>query len=199
VGKIIGYYYKGVLVDIPMAVNEGLRAVPRMYGEEVKSYDNIKDFKSGAAAARENFTDGMTGVSELLRQPYKGAQEDGFRGMVKGFVKGPLSMGTKASSGISFTPLFLLPCYHKNDTNASGSAAALGLVAYPGQGLVKSIHTAMHGKTRRLISKARLKEGQYLAIQSSKAWSNCPAVLEAFEAQQRQPGAEISGFERIRD
>jgi hypothetical protein len=100
VGKIIGYYYKGVLVDIPMAVNEGLRAVPRMYGEEVKSYDNIKDFRSGAAAARENFTDGMTGVSEILKQPYKGAQEDGFRGMVKGFVKGPISVGTKASSGM---------------------------------------------------------------------------------------------------
>ncbi|KAJ5753467.1 uncharacterized protein N7511_007620 [Penicillium nucicola] len=175
VGKIIGYYYKGVLVDIPMAVNEGLRAVPRMYGEEVKSYDNITDFKSGAAAARENFTDGMAGVSEILKQPYKGVQEDGFRGMVKGFVKGPLSMGTKASS------------------------AALGLVAYPGQGLAKSIHTAMHGKTRKLVGKARLKEGQHLAVQSPKAWSNCPAVLEAFETQQRNPGAEISGFERIQD
>ncbi|KAJ5780212.1 hypothetical protein N7457_005372 [Penicillium paradoxum] len=164
VGKIIAYYYKGVLVDIPGAVNEGLRAVPRLYGEEVKDYDNIRDFKSGVAAASDNFAHGFShGLTDIFRQPYEGAQKDGIRGAIKGFVKGPIGMGTKAASG------------------------ALGLVAYPGQGLAKSLHSAIHSKTRKQLVKARLKESEYLARQSAKAQSSCPDILEAFEAHQRQP------------
>ncbi|KGO73227.1 UDP-glucuronosyl/UDP-glucosyltransferase [Penicillium italicum] len=102
VGRIIAYYYKGVLVDIPGAVNEGLRAVPRLYGEEVKDYDNIRDFKSGVAAASDNFTHGFShGLTDIFRQPYEGGQKDGIRGAIKGFVKGPIGMGTKAASGLS--------------------------------------------------------------------------------------------------
>jgi hypothetical protein len=104
VGRIIAYYYKGVLVDIPGAVNEGLRAVPRLYGEEVKDYDNIKDFKSGVAAASDNFAHGFShGLTDIFRQPYEGGQKDGIRGAIKGFVKGPIGMGTKAASGLSRT------------------------------------------------------------------------------------------------
>jgi hypothetical protein len=104
VGRIIAYYYKGVLVDIPGAVNEGLRAVPRLYGEDVKSYDNIKDFKSGVAAASDNFSHGFShGLTDIFRQPYEGSQKDGIRGAIKGFVKGPIGMGTKAASGLSLS------------------------------------------------------------------------------------------------
>ncbi|KAF9242215.1 CAZyme family GT1 [Penicillium roqueforti] len=164
VGRIIAYYYKGVLVDIPGAVNEGLRAVPRLYGEEVKDYDNIRDFKSGVAAASDNFRNGFTtGFADIFRQPYEGAQKDGFMGAIRGFVQGPIGMGTKAASG------------------------ALGLIAYPGQGLAKSLHSAMHSKTRNQLLKARLTESEYLARQSGKAQSSCPDVIEAFEDQQRQP------------
>ncbi|KAJ5554843.1 hypothetical protein N7535_007286 [Penicillium sp. DV-2018c] len=159
VGRIIAYYYKGVLVDIPGAVNEGLRAVPRLYGEEVKDYDNIRDFKSGVAAASDNFAHGFShGISDIFRQPYEGAQKEGIMGAIKGFVKGPIGMGTKAASG------------------------ALGLVAYPGQGLAKSLHSAIHSKTRKKLLKARLKESEYLARQSVKAQSSCPDILEAFDA-----------------
>lgn len=101
VGRIIAYYYKGILVDIPGAVNEGLRAVPRLYGEEVKDYDNIRDFKSGVAAASDNFAHGFShGLSDIFRQPYEGGQKDGIKGAIKGFVKGPIGMGTKAASGM---------------------------------------------------------------------------------------------------
>ncbi|KGO49071.1 UDP-glucuronosyl/UDP-glucosyltransferase [Penicillium expansum] len=169
VGRIIAYYYKGVLVDIPGAVNEGLRAVPRLYGEEVKDYDNIRDFKSGVAAASDNFTHGFShGLTDIFRQPYEGGQKDGIRGAIKGFVKGPIGMGTKAASG------------------------ALGLVAYPGQGLAKSLHSAIHSKTRKQLLKARLIESEYMARQSAKAQSSCPDVIEAFEAQQKWPGDSAS-------
>ncbi|OQE93072.1 hypothetical protein PENNAL_c0006G03456 [Penicillium nalgiovense] len=174
VGRIIAYYYKGVLVDIPGAVNEGLRAVPRLYGEEVKDYDNIRDFKSGVAAASDNFAHGFSrGLTDIFRQPYEGGQKDGIRGAIKGFVKGPIGMGTKAASG------------------------ALGLVAYPGQGLAKSLHSAIHSKTRKQVFKARLTESEYLARQSTKAQSSCPDVIEAFEAQQRQPGNTASSTNNL--
>ncbi|KOS36847.1 hypothetical protein ACN38_g12379 [Penicillium nordicum] len=163
VGRIIAYYYKGVLVDIPGAVNEGLRAVPRLYGEEVKEYNDIRDFKSGVAAASDNFAHGFShGLTDIFRQPYEGGQKDGIRGAIKGFVKGPIGLGTKAASG------------------------ALGLVAYPGQGLAKSLHSAIHSKTRKQLVKARLIESEYLARQSAKAQSSCPDVIEAFEGHQRQ-------------
>lgn len=64
---------------------------------------------------------------------------------------------------------------------------ALGLVAYPGQGLAKSLHSAIHSKTRKQLLKARLRESGYLARQSAKAQSRCPELLEAFEDLQRQP------------
>lgn len=38
----------------------------------------------------------------------------------------------------------------------------LGLVAYPGHGICKSINAAVHHKTARSINHARLIEGQYL-------------------------------------
>lgn len=69
-------------------------------------------------------------------------------------------------------------------------AGALGLVAYPGQGLAKSLHSAIHSKTRKQIVKARLNESQYLAKQSSKAQSMRSYVLDAFEVQQQLPKPE---------
>jgi hypothetical protein len=40
---------------------------------------------------------------------------------------------------------------------------ALGLVAYPGQGICKSIRTAVRSKTRHIIQKAKHREGEYLS------------------------------------
>ena len=38
----------------------------------------------------------------------------------------------------------------------------LGLVAYPGQGIAKSIRTAVKSRTRKVIALVRHEEGQYL-------------------------------------
>ena len=42
---------KGTLVGFPLAIAEGLRNVPRLYGEEVKNHGKVKDWKSGGAFA----------------------------------------------------------------------------------------------------------------------------------------------------
>lgn len=108
VGKFLGSYYKGVLVDIPLATTEGLRAVPRLYGEDVKDY-NVKDWKSGALAGGRNFAHGMSrGLADIVRQPYKGGVEDGPVGVAKGFAKGTIGLTTKMSSGKQTLLPFLL-------------------------------------------------------------------------------------------
>ncbi|KAL4791293.1 hypothetical protein BDV19DRAFT_401486 [Aspergillus venezuelensis] len=54
VGKAVGYWYKGMLVDMPLAVSEGLRSMPQLYGEEVSDHGPIRGWKSGMAFAGKN-------------------------------------------------------------------------------------------------------------------------------------------------
>ncbi|KAL5366668.1 hypothetical protein BJX96DRAFT_161323 [Aspergillus floccosus] len=80
-----------MLVDLPFAVSEGLRAVPRLYGDEVKDHEIARDWKSGATVARKDFVHGMTdSFSDIFNQPYKGSQEEGADGVMKGLAKGLL-------------------------------------------------------------------------------------------------------------
>jgi hypothetical protein len=80
-GKVVGYWYKGMLIDMPLAVSEGLRAVPGLYGDEVKDYGTVREWKLGASFAGKNFVHGMAdGFSDILTQPYKGGQEEGANG-----------------------------------------------------------------------------------------------------------------------
>lgn len=107
-GRMVGFWYKGMLVDMPLAVSDGLGAVPRLYGDEVKDHGNIRDWKSGATFAGKNFVHGMAeGLTDIFSQPYKGGQKEGAKGVIKGLAKGTLGTTTKVSSGmcISVTEL----------------------------------------------------------------------------------------------
>lgn len=42
---------KGTLVGFPLAITEGLRNTPRLYGDEVKDHGKVKDWKSGGTVA----------------------------------------------------------------------------------------------------------------------------------------------------
>lgn len=57
-------------------------------------------------------------------------------------------------------------------------AAALGLVAYPGQGIYKSIYASTHGGTSKKIAIARREEGSYLLPRHK---TDLRALLEAWE------------------
>ncbi|KAF5858188.1 hypothetical protein ETB97_004690 [Aspergillus alliaceus] len=156
-GKFMKYMYKGMLVDIPLATTEGLRAVPRLYGEEVEDYA-IRDWKSGAIAGGKNFGQGMfEGLTDIFTQTHKGAKEEGAMGMAKGFLKGTVSISTKVPS------------------------AAIGLVAYPAQGISKSLHTVIKSKTRKQIVKARLQEGQYMARKVPRPEVDPALVMQIFD------------------
>ncbi|KAJ6600765.1 sterol glucosyltransferase [Mycena sp. CBHHK59/15] len=138
VGRFMTTYVKGTLVDIPLAATEGLRSVPRMYGEEVKDYGVIKGWKSGAVVAGKTFAHGMAeGLTDLIVQPIRGGMEEGALGVAKGFGKGAIGLTTKTGS------------------------AMLGLVAYPSQGIYKSIRSAAHSSTKKEIIQVRHAEGEW--------------------------------------
>lgn len=42
---------KGTIVDVPMALADGLNNVPRLYGEQTEQRQPISDWKSGGEAA----------------------------------------------------------------------------------------------------------------------------------------------------
>ena len=43
--------FKGGMVDVPLALAEGFRNAPRLWGETVKEQEEITGWKSGAAVA----------------------------------------------------------------------------------------------------------------------------------------------------
>lgn len=100
VGGVLHHFYKGMLVDMPLAATEGLRAVPKLYGGEVRDFGPVKDWKSGFTVAGKTFSHSMgEGFLDLIKEPVKGGQRDGVLGAVKGVGKGVVNMTTKVSSG----------------------------------------------------------------------------------------------------
>ncbi|CZR62698.1 related to sterol glucosyltransferase [Phialocephala subalpina] len=131
--------FKGLLVDIPLATAEGLRNVPALYGDTVRDHGTVTDWKSGALVGGKAFMYGMgEGLTDIFTEPYRGGKKEGALGVVKGVGKGSVTLLTKTSY------------------------AMLGLVAYPGQGIAKSIRTAVKSRTRKVIALVRHEEGQYL-------------------------------------
>jgi hypothetical protein len=168
-GKSVGYFFlsfaKGALVDIPLAAAEGLRVVPHMYGEELRDYDYITDWKSGfevaGKAVRHGMYEGLTGVFVL---PCRELQVHGALGVATGFAKGILGLATKTSS------------------------AAIGLVAYPAEGVTQSIRSSFLRRTWKTIGRARLLEGEWLTETEAGRAVDQDAVLRAFDCVRKGKG-----------
>ena len=139
-GKFFTSYTKGVLVDMPLATAEGFRSLPRLWGDEVVDYGKVTDWKSGAVVAGKSFALGIgDGFKDLARQPAEGMAKEGAWGEVKGIARGSGSLVTKSVGG------------------------SLGLVAYPGQGIAKSLWNLGHGEMGRRVVVARREEGMWRA------------------------------------
>ncbi|OHX00426.1 UDP-glucosyltransferase [Colletotrichum incanum] len=114
--SMTGAIAKGGLVDLPLAVAEGLHNVPRLYGDRPREHGKVEDWKSGGIAAAKTFGTGFyDGLTGIFTDPYKGAKEGEALGLAKGVATG--------SVGFVIKP----------------GAALFGLVAYPAQGIHKSL------------------------------------------------------------
>lgn len=135
---------KGMTVDIPLAITDGLKNVPRAYGDTPRDHGPVTGFRTGATVAGKTFAFGfMDGLSDVVVQPYKGAQAEGAKGAVKGVGKGMANLVTKSGAGM------------------------FGLMGYTSAGIAKSLRTAMYSKTRKTVAKARHEEGRWLLQKSS--------------------------------
>lgn len=107
VGGFFKHYTKGLMIDMPLAFAEGSRALPKLYGEEVRDYGPVKDWKSGFSKSGKTMTLGIgEGFADLVVKPYKGVKEKGAVGGITGMGKGMLSFTTNVSSGKSTRPAF---------------------------------------------------------------------------------------------
>jgi hypothetical protein len=157
-GKLVATSTKGILVDIPIAVTEGLRAVPHLYGEDVKQRRPITGFRSGAAVAGKNFCHGMyEAITDVVVYTYHGKREEQALGAAKGLGKGILSLVTKAT------------------------ASTLGLITYPAQGLQREIHSAVMTKTPKMIEESMRVEGDWLLQRDPASEDELLALIADFK------------------
>ncbi|KAJ4346070.1 hypothetical protein N0V95_005745 [Ascochyta clinopodiicola] len=162
--------FKGSIVDLPLAAAEGFRAVPKLYGEEVKDHGEVTNIQTGFGKAGKNFAFGMyDGFSDLFIRPYEEAKKDGALGFAKGLGKGVLGFTSKTAS------------------------AAVGIVAYPGEGICKSIRHAVYSENRRDIRARKMNEGAYLA-QRSKLNDEVNGIINAFELLRSERDKVRPGF-----
>jgi hypothetical protein len=139
IGMLAPTAAKGMLVDFPLAITEGMKTVPQHFGTKVRHHGPVTDAKSGAAVAGKTFVWGFVdGLSDLVMEPIRGASHDGALGAVKGMGKGAVSLVAKSGAGM------------------------FGLFAYPSAGIAKSLRTAVYSRTRKVLAKAKHAEGQWL-------------------------------------
>jgi hypothetical protein len=147
---------KGMTVDIPLAMTEGLRNIPRLYGERPQHDGSVTGIKSGFALGGTGFALGMVeAVTDLVVKPYEGIKKDGAKGAVSGISKGVANMTSKAG------------------------CAMFGVVVYPGVGIAKSLRSAVYSRTRKRIAKARHAEGAWLS--ESSAYVDIDGYVTDFE------------------
>ncbi|KAJ4249063.1 hypothetical protein NW762_012395 [Fusarium torreyae] len=149
---------KGMMVDFPLALTEGLKSIPQHYGGNVRNHGPVTDAKSGMAVAGKTFAWGfIDGCSDVVTEPYRGARKEGALGAFKGIGKGVMSLATKSSAGM------------------------FGLVAYPSAGISKSLRTAVHGSTRKAIAQKRREEGEWMAKNGPGIQVSWDEVISRFE------------------
>jgi hypothetical protein len=154
---------KGMTVDIPLALTDGLKNVPRAYGDTVRDHGPVTDFKSGAIVAGKTFAWGfIEGMSDVVVKPYQGAQKEGMKGAAKGLGKGLVNMTTKTGAGM------------------------FGLVGYTSAGIAKSLRTATYRQTRKRIAEARHAEGRWLIEQGRYGAEETSLIVSRFEALKKR-------------
>ncbi|KAF5871600.1 putative sterol glucosyltransferase protein [Botrytis fragariae] len=161
-GKMLVATGKGTFVDVPLAMADGIRAMPGLYGGKVKDYGKVTGWKSGMAVGGKAFGLGIVdGLADLVVQPYKGGKKEGALGVAKGIGKGTVSMISKISGG------------------------AVGVWAYPAQGIAKSISHAVHTTSKKEIQVAKREEGAWLIQEGRLISEDVKAIIDAFDLMKR--------------
>lgn len=155
----------GVLVEIPVAVTEGMRAVPELWSESRPPHAHVCDWRSGMEVGGSSFYQGVYGAATgIFVRTYHAKKLEGSTGVAKGLGQGAVGFATKTT------------------------AAVTGLVAYPAQGISRSIRSAVKSHARRKIMEARWDMGKWL-VEHDQSWENdYRAILEDFDGLKGRKG-----------
>lgn len=148
---------KGLTVDIPLAMAEGFKSAPKLYGDEMRDHGKVTGAGSGFVVGGKTFAYGLyDGIAGLGVQPYKEYKKSGAVGIATGLGKGLAGLVTKPG------------------------AAMVGAWAYPTAGIAQSLRSAVYNKSRKLIELQRAAEGQWQAEQQQWTGSQVIALMEKF-------------------
>jgi UDP:flavonoid glycosyltransferase YjiC (YdhE family) len=134
-------------VNISVNLTRGMHNIPKLWGDEtVRPQERVSDFKSGARAVGREFGFGFyDGITGLVTQPWKGAQENGATGFVKGIGKGFGGFLTKPG------------------------AACLGILSHTMQGVSKEVQKLFGSNVHDYIIASRAAQGYEEWLKSSDA------------------------------
>ncbi|KAF2182922.1 glycosyltransferase family 1 protein [Zopfia rhizophila CBS 207.26] len=148
---------RGTLVDMPLALTEGLRNAPKVYGDDVKDHGKVTDWKSGGTVAVKNFGTGFyEAITDIVTKPYAGAKEEGTLGFVKGIGKGSMNMVMKPGS------------------------AMFGLLAYPAQGIYESMKDHKKKPVRYKVEAGKLASFERYSL--SRPDMSTSQIVATFES-----------------
>ena len=149
----------GMMVDIPVSLADGLKALPSHYGDSMHDTGKVTGIGSGFAVAGKTFAWGMIGgLSDLVIQPYKEVQKSGAKGLANGLGKGAVGLVSKSGAGM------------------------FGIFAYSAQGIAKSLRSATHTRSRKSIEAERSFEGQWLVLRQQMNQREVDALMQKFDA-----------------
>lgn len=151
------YCIRGGLVDIPFAIVEGMRGIPRLWGEELADYGHIYDWKQGFSFAGKFFADVWKDIFVgLVSYPRVGLHHGSYPGAFLGFLIAIVAFVTKPT------------------------AACFGLYAYPAKGISRSVIRAAHRGTVKRLRTLRLVQGSYQNSSGGVTEWERVAAMEAF-------------------
>ena len=124
-------------MDFTMSLAKGFHNAPKLYGDTtVRKSDKITGIGSGFKAAGKEFGYGFyDGITGLVTQPMRGAQKEGFAGLVKGAAMGVGGLILKPGAGI------------------------WGIPGYTSKGIYASLHSMFGSSVHNFIIAARTAQG----------------------------------------
>lgn len=159
IGRVVATPFKAGLVDLPLAATEGMRAIPRSSKDNAYAPGKVTDWKSGSTVALQNLGHSIyEGCTGIFIKTYRRKQAEGAKGVAKGLSEGLVDFTMKTGSGV------------------------IGLVAYPSQGVYRSLHTALHQSTRNQIVVAKRAEGQWLNRELESDGAEVQRVVQRFKS-----------------
>jgi UDP:flavonoid glycosyltransferase YjiC (YdhE family) len=162
-------------VDISVNLTRGMHNIPKLWGDTtVRPQERVSDFRSGVKAVGREFGFGFyDGITGLVTQPWKGAQQRGASGFVKGVGKG--------IGGFIVKP----------------GAAVLGILSHTMQGVNKEVAKLFGNSFQDYIATSRATQGYEEWLQSSDAEKQ--AVINGWKSIQKDLKEKVKSNEIMPD